>query len=327
MNILTKDKLKTLDLERILSKSDRQLLSEGYPFTYLLDGRMLVVRNGENAFLFDYNNAKVKFKQRIRLSDNRGQGIYMAGNKLYFYGIYNYNKRDSKIPSGFIVYDLVTGEEKKFKILFDYLSLTHIAPNNFLDFTPGGYIVCDPLRYKLYEYDYNNSIKDSIFLPDSLFKVNDTRYFTSLFNSKDVSENPTNYLQSMSAYLDTVDHVWTVNYLDENTLFIRLTRNSLIASNKGQLFYDHIWVKSNNKWKLTQVKEIYSFRTEKTIEEKDLWPYFFPGSKYTCANGTLYYTVWSSSQNIFPQNAHSFFGFDTDNRSALSLKLIRFKVK
>jgi hypothetical protein len=109
---------------------------------------------------------------------------------------------------------------------------------------------------------------------------------------------------------------------------VRLTRNSLNSSEKKrQLFFDHIWQKKEGRWQLIQVKDLRTPDISRDILASDLWPHFFPGSKYTCVNGSLYYSFWGSGTNFFPQNGESFFGFDVKDRQALSLKTIEFKFR
>jgi hypothetical protein len=316
----------SVDLKEYLPKEQKELIQNNYSYNYLLSEDVLVIRNKNHAFLFNLNQSKVVYKQTITLSENYGKHIYFKDSTLYFFSIYNYHPNDSQIPSGFISHNLRNGKEEQRALPFEFMSLTHMAPNDFIDFTEVGYILCDPLRYKLYEYDFNHRLKDSIVIGDNLFTTSNVSTFENTFPSRKVAQNASSFMDAMTAHLDSTDRIWTVNYLDENTLFIRLTRNSLrLTTTQGQLFYDHIWRREKEGWKLTQVKEISSFNTKQVLTEKDLWPYFFPGSKYTCSKGSLYYTVWSSSDTIFPQKAERFFGFDTKDRTALRLKLIEFK--
>ena len=326
LSLFTPDKyICSLDLKTRLPKESKVLIQDSYDCNYLLSGNLLVIRNKNHGFLFHFNRGKTVYKRTISLSENYGKHIHFKDSTLYFYGIYNYHPNDSKLTSGFISYNLITNKEEVTTFPFDFLPLTHMAPNNFMDFSDKGYIVCDPLRYKLYEYDFKHVLRDSITIADSSFNTSAISTFTSTFKSKDFSYNATSYLDALTTHLDSTDRIWMVNYLDDNTLFVRLTRNSLRSPAQGQLFYDHIWYREKEGWKLKQVKEISSFNTKCIITEKDLWPYFFPGSKYSCSNGSVYYTIWSSSDNRFPQNAEHFFGFDTKDRTNLRLKLIEFK--
>lgn len=326
LSLFSPDKqLSSLDLKTTLPKEDQALIQDNYSFNYLLTSNLLVLRNKNHAFLFRFNDGKPVYQQNIRLSENFGNHLYYKDSTLYFYNIYNYHPSDSKLPSGFISYDLKTGTEKQRTLPFEFLALTHMAPNDYIDFTDVGYILCDPLRYKLYEYDFKHTLKDSIVVTDSLFTVSDLTTFKKAFPGKEVAQNTSSFMDAMTTHLDSTDRIWTVNYLDKNTLFIRLTRNSLRSASQGQLFYDHIWHREKDGWKLKQVKEISSFNTKQAITEKNLWPYFFPGSKYGCNKGSLYYTIWSSSDNKFPQTAEHFFGFDTKDRTHVRLKLIEFK--
>ena len=316
------------DLSKELSKSQKALIFPKYEFAYFFSGSLLIARNRNNVFLFDYREKKFRLKQHILLKQKYGRHMYLAGNTLYFYEIYSRNTVSEELGPGFLSYDLEAGTETIHKIPFEHLALTHLAPNQFIDFSQTHYIVCDPLRYRLYEYDLKNQLKDSLSVPDSLFKISDTHRFGKYFNVTKMGNNVVDYLDDMRAYLDTIDRVWMIHYIDENTLFVRLSRNSIKSPEmNAQLFYDHIWVKKHEEWKLVQTKEISSFNTYQTITGKDLWPYFFPGSKYVCYKGSLYYSIWSSAENKFPQEAHHFFGFDSADRSRLSLKLIEFKLK
>jgi len=328
VSIALENAVKTFDLSKQLPKKEKQLISEVHDFSYCFSGDQLIIRNKNNIFLFHYTTKKFTFQKSISLVHKYGTNIFKKDNQLYFFNIYNYHPKSENLASGFLKLDLTTGAEEVHELPFGYLAITHLTPQNYLTFTNTGYLVCDPLRYKLYEYDFNNTLKDSIGVPDSLFKTCDVTHFANAFKVEELGSNVSSYLPKMTSYLDSLDRVWIVSYIDENTLFVRLTRNTIKSKEmQGQLFYDHIWVKKNGKWTLTQTKEISSFRTEQTMTEKDLWPYFFPGSKLICSKGILYYTVWSASKNIFPQNANSFFGFDIKDRNALSLKLIQFKVK
>lgn len=320
--------VKRIDLTEGLSSADRTQIAENYPCIYSLRDGRLIIRNKNNAFIYAYCTDQVKFIKRISLRQNHCKHIYQKGDLIYFFGIYNYHKRDCPIPSGFTCYDLKTGEEEEFAIPFENLALSHLAPGEFIDFSNRGYIVCDPLRYTLYEYDFNQALRDSIVVPDSVFSRPKTSSFSHMFPSEKVSQNPSAYLEGMTTYLDTLDRVWSVNYLDENTLFVRLTRNSIRPKEmKVQLFYDHLWQKQNGKWKLIELKEISSFQTKEVISQKELWPYFFPGSKYSCGNGSLYYTHWSAGNNSLPQVAESFFGFDVKDRNQLRLQVLEFKLR
>lgn len=318
----------SVDLKESLPKDHKELIQDNYSYNYLLSDNILVIRNKNHAFLFSLNQCKAVYKQTITLSENHGKHIYFKDSTLYFFSIYNYHPNDSGLPSGFISYNLRNGKEEQKPLPFEFMPLTHMAPNDFIDFTTTGYVLCDPLRYKLCEYDFNHRLKDSIVITDSLFTTSHVSTFKTSFPTRDVSQNTSSFMDAMTAQLDSTDRIWTVNYLDQNTLFVRLTRNSLRqTTTQGQLFFDHIWCREKDGWKLKQVKEISGFNTKQVVTEKDLWPYFFPGSKYNCSRGSIYYTVWSSSENNFPQSAERFFGFDTKDRSTLRLKLIEFKLE
>lgn len=324
----TAKEVKRFDLIEELGSADKNQIAENYPCVYSLANQRLIIRNKNNAFIYDYRPDRVKFIKRISLRENHTKHIYQRGDVLYFFAIYNYHKRDCSIPSGFTTYDLKTGKEEEHPLPFENLALSHLAPNEFIDFSKNGYIVCDPLRYTLREYDFNQTLRDSIVAPDSTFTRQKTQTFSNLFPYEKVSQNPSTYLEGMMAYLDTLDRVWSVNYMDENTVFVRLTRNTLRPKGMNvQLFYDHLWQKQNGKWKLVQVTEISSFQTKEVISQKELWPYFFPGSKYSCGNGSLYYTYWSAGNNSLPEVAEHFFGFDVKDRSQLHLQLLEFKLR
>jgi hypothetical protein len=186
-----------------------------------------------------------------------------------------------------------------------------------MDFSENGYVVCDPLRYRLYNYSYTNQLKDSITLSESLFKTSDPARFSKKFDPEKMGSQVVNYLDSMRNYLDTLDRIWMINYIDENTLFVRLTRNSTkAAGKKGQLFYDHLWLKKEDGWHLAQTKDLSNFKIDEAINKENLWPYFFPGSKYIACNGILYYTCWSPYPDSFPQSLKHFSGLDSKDRIA-----------
>ncbi len=321
-------KPKRYDLNSYLTKKQSQLINSKLSFSHCLSGNNLVIKNGSSVFLFQVEHLKFKLKQQIQLRSKYGSTIFFTNNTLYFYEIYNSYRQPERITSGFLEYNLTTGEERIHPLPFNCLSVTHINPNRFVDFTSKGYILCDPFSYKLYEYDFNHMLKDSISAPDKFFTVSSASRFNEAFPFEKTAANPSSFFEKMNAYLDSTDRIWLINYVDDHTIFIRLTRNSIKTKDqKNQLFYDHVWERKKDGWQLVQVKEISNFNTEQTITEKDLWPHFFPGSKYSCSKGILYYTFWSSSSNIFPQVGTHFFGFDTQDRNKLSLKLIEFKLK
>ncbi len=72
-----------------------------------------------------------------------------------------------------------------------------------------------------------DEITDSLVASDSIFKASpQIPTFQDQFSVSKISKNAVSYLPDMSSYLNKMDRVWTVNYIDENDLFIRLTRNS-----------------------------------------------------------------------------------------------------
>jgi hypothetical protein len=324
-----KAQVKVQDLSKELNKGVRKKIDVRYDFEYFLSKDILIVKNRNLILLFDFKDNKFRFNRAITLNLKYQNTIFLEDTTLFIYGVYNNPKRDERFQCGVLSYNLNTNKEELKEIPFKYLSLTHMRPNKFIDFNHNGYLVCDPFTYKIYEYNFNHQLRDSIYPNDSLFTVaKDPEYFSVLYKPEDLQPSPADHFGSMTNYLNGIDRIWTANYLDDSTLFVRLTRNSLNRpEKKSQLFYDHIWIRKDGSWKLTQVKEISSFRTEQTITANDLWPYFFPGSKMVFDSGILYYLVWSPAENKFPQTAHDFFGFSTSDRNKLSLKVIEFKVK
>lgn len=321
--------LKIFNLAQELNKRQKANIIPAHGFSYHYSRNFLVLRNKEHVFLFHFNGDKFKFVKQLQLKNKFGDHIYLAGNILYFYSISNYGEHPYFLSSGFLAYDLAQDKEELHTYPFDCLALTHLGPNKFIDFSTSGYIYCDPLNYKLYEFSYDYVPKDTILAPDSVFKASSNKRFNNRFDINKMGVNAVDYLDDIRSYTDTLDRIWMISYLDSNTLFVRLTRNTLLHAEKkeGQLFYDHIWVRHEGKWKLSQVKKVPESNTNDTVEKEQLWPYFLPGSKYLCINGVLHYIIWNSSSVEFPQSMKDFSGFGATNRNQANLKLLKFNVK
>jgi hypothetical protein len=317
-----------LDLEKLLSKSQKKMIRPAYSFSYFLSRDTLIIRNQRNVFVFTYNHQRFSLRDHFTLKQKFGDKIYLNHNTIYFYGIYDHFGADFELASGYLAYDLANKKEKVLTFPFQEIAITHLGPNKFIDFSGTSYMICDPLRYRLYMFDLHDQLQDSISLPDSLFKVSPVKDFVTRFDVQKMGTGVVDHLDDMRAYVDTVDRIWMIHYINDSTLYVRLTRNSLRGTNKkGQLFYDHVWLRKDRKWTLIEIKDLNQYDPEKPIGKESLWPYFFPGSKYTCNNGTLYFTCWSSSSDTFPQTINQLSGFDATNRDLVCLKLITFRLK
>ncbi|PBQ32585.1 hypothetical protein CNR22_12650 [Sphingobacteriaceae bacterium] len=316
------------DLFKLLNKTQRGYLNSAYKCGYYFSGSKLVVRNRFNVFLFSYTDGKFIFERHLVLKEKYGKNIFMREKTLYFYSIYDHLKIDEELASGYSTFNIETNEETCFTLPFDGIAVTHLAPNKFIDFINEGYVICDPFRYRLRIYSYSNEQKDSINLKEGSFRGIDPAVFSKRFNPENMGIHVVEYLDSMRSYLDTLDRIWMVDYIDENTLFVRLTRNSIRApGKKGQIFFDHLWTKKEDGWHLSQIKDLSDFKLDEPINQEELWPYFFPGSKYSCENGKLIYTFWSGSSIVFPQTLQKFADMSQHNSKALSLRVLYFKIR
>jgi hypothetical protein len=135
-------------------------------------------------------------------------------------------------------------------------------------------------------------------------------------------------IPDMHKYLDQVDHVCMVHYIDKNTLFVRLTRNSSNAEDKDkQLLIDHIWTKTNNRWKLTMIKDLSTLSTkdEPTLSN-DPYPNFFVYSTLSFKNGFLYHTFWSA-EGATKSYSDILVDPASPERSKLFLKVAKYSFK
>lgn len=316
---------KEIDLGKLLSKSEEKLIQSSYSFHYFYSRDTLVIRNRKSVFLFSMKKGDFKLENVFAFKGKSGDKIYFHNNTIYFFGIYNHHPADDELSSGYLSYDLRSKEEKVFHFPFQAIVLTHLAPNRFMDFSEKSYAVCDPLKYKIYVFDLHNSVKDSLQAPDSLFRFNDLTAFTHRFDRQKIGAGIVNHLDDLRQYMDTLDRVWMINYINDSTLFVRLTRNSTRKEKQRQQFYDHLWVRKKQGWMLTEIKNIANPDPEKKMQKEDLWPFFLAASNYSCDRGTLYFTCWSTSPETLPQTLNELSGMNATKKDEIFLKVLQFK--
>lgn len=195
-----------------------------------------------------------------------------------------------------------------------------------MDMDRSGYLVCDPLFYRIDLYDLNDQLCDSIIAPDTAFTRSSSIKFERQFNALEIANDPSPHLPELADYLSEIDRIWTVNFIDKNTIFVRLSRNSLNKTkDRRQQLFDHVWKKTNGLWRLVVIKEIADLNSSSFLNSKnDLWPYFVPGSKFFFQNGYLYHSFWSSSSSELPQSVGDFYGATEINKEKLRLKVVTF---
>lgn len=319
---------KTVDLSQLIPHQLRKSIDPDESFAYTYSNDTLFIRNGKNVYLFQ--NAKHEFVY-LRHYGLRNkfptEHLYYRNGSLYFFGIYNENPASEHLSSGFLKLDLKDSTEQIITVQFSYLPMTHFGPNNFMDMYDSTYMVCDPILYRIRFYNLNHQLCDSIIAPDSLFTCSSPMQFQSQFNTREISSNPSPHLPEIADYLAKIDRVWTVHFLDDHTIFVRLSRNSLNKNAEdAQRLYDHVWKKINGGWRLILVKDIGHLETSSIITTKtDLWPFFVPGSEFYFQNGCLYHAFWSSSGGGFPQSVGEFYGASETERSKLVLKVVTYR--
>lgn len=321
--------IKSYDLKELLDKNIRQKISPTYGYYYHIQEHHLFINNHYNIFVFELNKNTVAFKKHYQLASDIARNFYLNDSVLITYDIYNYHPEDSDMPSGYRTLNLKTDKQQAFPLPFKYLSLTHKTPNKFLDFSTKGYVLCDPFHYRLVFYNYNNEVVDSVIAPSNAFTVsNHLEEFEKLFPSEKLAKGPVDYFERMNISLAKTDRVWTVNFMDDRTIFVRITRNTQNKPNeKKLLFYDHIWRKITGEWQLIENKNISEIDLKShSISKEDVWPVFIVGSKLHFSDGIIYYTFWGSGSNDFPQSADKFYGFSETDRTKLFLKVIKFDV-
>jgi hypothetical protein len=172
---------------------------------------------------------------------------------------------------------------------------------------------------------------DSLQAPGGEFTVaNNFAEFNKSFPHEKVALGPVDYFKDMNLFLSKIDRVWTVNFIDHETIFVTLTRNSLPSKEQGkQLFYQHTWKKINGTWKLITVNDLNKVNSNgsQLKAKTDVLPYFFLGSKILFNDGLIYYLFWGSGNNEIPKSVERFYGFNEKDRAKLFLKRITFGVK
>jgi hypothetical protein len=321
-------KIKILDLNKLLTKDLKNKIDKRYSYEYYFKGSYLIVKNRGNIFVFTYLNNEFAFQRSYFLSRKYGNNIYIYGDKIILSELYNHHPKSECFSSGYLELDLNAGTEKMTNLEFKYIGLTHFGSNKFLDFTAKGYLLADPFTYKIYEYDFDNNLRDSLSAPDTAFKVSDNlKYFSDNFSPEKLSDSPASHFSKINDFLSNIDRIWSVNYLNDTTIYVRLARNSLNPPDKKkEMMFDHIWRKSKNHWELIQSKSLIVTTLKNNINRKDLWPDFFLGTKIYFDNGYLYHVIWNATENIFPQKGESFYGFDALDKKNLKLKVLKFKV-
>jgi len=325
------DKVTTVSLNDLLDQTLRRLISKAHQFDYYKKDQILCVKNYDNLFLFKVLNDQVTFSKHFTLIADNTRNLYLNDSLLFCYEIYNHHPSDSDVHASYNVLNINSGKQSSFKLDFKYLSLTHLGPSKFIDFNHNVYVLCDPFQYKFLFYDYNNQLIDSLQAPGGEFTVaNNFAEFNKSFPHEKVALGPVDYFKDMNLFLSKIDRVWTVNFIDHETIFVTLTRNSLPSKEQGkQLFYQHTWKKINGTWKLITVNDLNKVNSNgsQLKAKTDVLPYFFLGSKILFNDGLIYYLFWGSGNNEIPQSVERFYGFNEKDRAKLFLKRITFGVK
>jgi len=326
---LNTDEKRTHSLVKLLPKNLSSKISNKWSFYYYISNNKLFIKNFNNIFIFNITENDIQFSTSFIFPKKNQKNMYLRDTILFIYSIYNMFELLGDIPSGYTAIKLKDGSHESVSIPFKYLPLTHIGPNKFIDFNTKGYVVCDPFEYKLFFYDYKNKLIDSLQAPDSSFTASkDLKDFEISFPKVQVSKDPGYYFEKLQSFLQKTDRIWTINFMDDETIFTRITRNTLNSSGgKQEPFFVHIWKKIDNTWRLTQVKNTKEASLNAPeINSSDLWPVFIPGSDILFNNGFLYYLFWGVKSNDFPQPADRFYGFKEPDRNKLFLKVIKFGV-
>lgn len=295
-----------------------------YKQSCLMNQSTLIIKNRNMLAILDYNGDSFTFKKSIRLSKAYQDNLMLAGDTLYIFGIYNFHEKalDQVMRAGYAKVNLKTGAESSHETPFENLVLTHFSPNKFMDFSGKSYAICDPLRYKIKIYNFRNQLQDSICAPDSVFSTSPKmREFQNKFDPNIVGPNPTSYFEEMYRYLNVMDRVWQISYLDTNVLFVRFTRNSLnAAGSDDQLFFDHIWIHTSMTWKLIkQVNHRQNMIETSEVNRFNVWPQFVVGSKVIIESNSLNYLFWGAGEPKFQVKPSEFYSPGLNSQPVLNI--------
>lgn len=302
-------------------------VSSKHEAIYYFSNDTLVIRSDTNYFVFSWNNSDFKYLKRNTIKYTSPELCFINGN-IYSYGIYNYANYSQELNSGYSKKNIFSNSSKKKDIMFEYLPLTHFAPNKFMDFnTNGDYFVVDPIKYKVRIFRSNDSLIGSFAVPEFEFKQSDevAIYLKDSIDVKLMAKYPTSFFQKVGSKINKTDRIWQANYIDNNSILIRISRKPLNNENTGgPIFYDHLWRNESGKWKLVQVKKLRIDNFDSQVSLNDMWPYFLVGTKVLFRENNLLYITWTSETSNNISNYSKFFGFDVSDKNMLHLRVIKF---
>ncbi len=296
--------------------------NKGYSYHCLLRANTFALFVGKYLFLYDLTlTNELKKKCKIKLKSSY-ELFNKSKNTLY---AYTYHPLDRTIKTGELFsYNFISKETKTKSLPIDFPIATTFLPNNYFDplfSKENQYLISDICHYRIRFYK-DNELTDSI-VPDdkNLFKpisVKDSMIYrrvqtNHLSLSEVTSNNPNIRKQS--------GHIWSVFYLNENTVFVRLSQPS---KEEGFYLLDHIWKKENGIWLLKSNMEINPYTQTST----NLWPYFSLYNRLLKNNHELCFFHFSECSNIDSTNfvSNNYFNPNSDY-SNLCYFLWRFQIK
>jgi hypothetical protein len=306
---------------------DVKFISSKHETIYYFSNDTLVVKSDTNYFAFKWLNSDFSYIKRMSLK-YKGPELYFLNGNIYTYGIYNYTNNQLNIKSGYCKLNLFSNNIKKKDIKFEYLPLTHFAPNKFMDFNSNGdYFIVDPLKYQLKLFTNDDLLIDSIDVPYAEFNqsVETIRFLKDSIDEQVMAKYPTSYFQKVGSIIDKSDRIWQANFIGNKSIVIRISRKGVNSNNAGgPTFYDHLWRNDKGKWRLVQVKKLKIDNFDSQVSLEEMWPYFLVGTKVLFRENNLLYLTWTSEKSNTISNYSKFFGFDVSDKEKLHLRIIKF---
>lgn len=167
------------------------------------------------------------------------------------------------------IYNIQNDEISNNQFNIDFPVATTVHPNSYFDplyFSNDSYIVSDVGHYCIRIYQSNHLV-DSIKLEDENLFPKISGLDSIAYRRIQVNHlSLTDVTKFNSKIREKCSHIWSVLYLDSNTLLVRVS----IPQEKSFVMFDHLWEKTNSKWNITKVKEINPY----VQKSNELWPYY-----------------------------------------------------
>lgn len=243
--------------------------NRGYGIHAVFVANKLAIFAGKKMLLYACGDeASLKRVDKKRLSQS--YDYFTKSNDAIY--AYTYHALDRNFKQGeLFTYQIATKKSTKQRITIDFPMATCISPNNYFDPLYGSndnaFLLSDVGHYRILLYE-NGALSDSITLADdSLFVPISTKDSIAYKREQRNHQSLQDITQTNSDIRERNGHIWSVFYLDKNTIFVRLSNP--IKPNDFELI-DHLWVKVDGGWALKAVKKNNPY----WHESNEFWPYF-----------------------------------------------------